>query len=592
MRWRAGLVSLGVWGLIVPASAGAATGGSATMSSEAGDYIGGGRQQIFDAQAGDRVVGSLSSDGAALGVSVSGGTYGASYNMTFVAPDGPLRPGVYVGAQRAPFREAGRPGIDVSGDGRGCNTISGSFEVRELVTAADGSVQRAWILYEQHCEGGTAALFGEVRIGEPSRTVPTLLRWPARDVGGGGQAVPVSIGAPPGGGAITNVSVGGAAAADFVVRVDECTGATPPPGGACEVWVRFVPTAPGTRLAWLRVTDASGGQADVPLQAFAYGGSTGLTMQSDPGDYIGGGTTWTYGADSSFGVYGSRSFASVSVDGANGDWWYLDFEPAAGDVLAPGTYTGATRYPFNGTGAGLSISGEGRGCNELSGSFTVNEFTTDRSALRTLSISFEQHCEHSPAALRGTFNFRAGDTTAPAPWMVSSNAPVDVGTPPGSGTPAPPTAEEPAPATPAPAQPVSPASPAAAAAATPSAIAVERNRVAASTQALLKATAKLRPRDGAKVRTAAARLSADLGRYRAALKAAKPATAEARRALATALRALDRQASALRQLRSALNRYAAGSQRRAAAARTIARAAKTVAASERSAATASSRLLT
>jgi len=88
MRWRAGLVSLGVWALIVPASAGAATGGSATMSSEAGDYIGGGRQQIFDAQAGDRVVGSLSSDGAALGVSVSGGTYGASYNMTFVAPDG------------------------------------------------------------------------------------------------------------------------------------------------------------------------------------------------------------------------------------------------------------------------------------------------------------------------------------------------------------------------------------------------------------------------------------------------------------------------------------------------------------------------
>ena len=145
-------------------------------------------------------------------------------------------------------------------------------------------------------------------------------------------------------------------------------------------------------------------------------------------------------------MYGSRSYASVSVDGANGDWWYLDFEPAAGDVLAPGTYTGATRYPFNGTGAGLSISGEGRGCNELSGSFTVNEFTTDRSALRTLSISFEQHCEHAAAALRGTFNFRAGDTTAPAPWMVASNTPVDIGTPPGNGTPAPPTTQGSAPA--------------------------------------------------------------------------------------------------------------------------------------------------
>jgi hypothetical protein len=74
---------------------------------------------------------------------------------------------VYVGAQRAPFREAGRPGIEISGDGRGCNTISGSFEVRELVVAADGSVQRAWIMYEQHCEGGTAALFGRSGSASP-----------------------------------------------------------------------------------------------------------------------------------------------------------------------------------------------------------------------------------------------------------------------------------------------------------------------------------------------------------------------------------------------------------------------------------------
>ena len=265
MRWRTWAVSVGASLLVLPSSAAATTAGSATMFSEAGDYIGGGVQQTFDTRAGDRVDAALSADGGALSVSVSSK---ASFTMTFVSPGGPLQPGVYTGAQRAPFREAGRPGIEVYGSGRGCNTISGSFEVRELATGADGSVQRAWIVYEQHCEGGTAALFGEVRIGEPAPSVPSLVRWPARDVGGGGQTVPVTVFAP---GTIASVSVVGDAAADFVKRVDDCTGAT----GPCEVWVRFVPTAPGTRLAWLRVADAGGAHVDVPLQAFAYGGGPG-----------------------------------------------------------------------------------------------------------------------------------------------------------------------------------------------------------------------------------------------------------------------------------------------------------------------------
>jgi hypothetical protein len=536
------------------------------MFSEVGDYIGGGVQQAFDTRAGDRVDAALSADGGALSVSVSSK---ASFTMTFVSPAGPLQPGVYTGAQRAPFREAGRPGIEVSGSGRGCNTISGSFEVRELTTGADGSVQRAWIVYEQHCEGGTAALFGEVRIGEPTSSVPSLVRWPARDVGGGGQTVPVTVVAP---GTIASVSVVGEAAGDFVKRVDDCTGAS----GPCEVWVRFVPTAPGTRLAWLRVADAGGGHVDVPLQAFAYGGRTGLTMTSDPGDYIGAGTTWRYGPDSSFGVYGTRSAMHVSVDGANGDWWYLDFMPPAGDILAPGTYSGATRYPFNGTGAGLSIDGEGRGCNELTGAFTVNELTFDGAGPRTLSISFEQHCEHATPALRGTFELRAGDTSTPAPWMVSG-ATVPIGTPPGSA-PAPGPAPAPAPMTSIP--PAAAPAPVATAATAASPVAIARNRVAASTSALVKATAKLKPKTAAQVRLAARRLAADLTRYRAALKAT-PAS----RAHTAAMKAVDRQVAAVRRLQSALTHYARASGRRAAA-RTIAEAAKSIAAAERSAASA------
>jgi hypothetical protein len=243
------------------------------------------------------------------------------------------------------------------------------------------------------------------------------------------------------------------------------------------------------------------------------------------------------------------------VNGVNGDWWYLDFTPAAGDVLAPGTYSGATRYPFNGNGPGLSVSGNGRGCNELDGSFIVNELRMDGGDLRSLSISFEQHCEHSPNALRGTLSFRAGDTTTPAPWMA-----------PGGPTPLnPPPAAPQAPAAPAPAPQAAPAPQIAPKAVTVAdlAIGVARKRVATSARALLTA----RP---AKVKSAAKRLETDLKRYRAAVKAGKPANARA------LLKAIDRQLAAVRPLlehssardrKRALKKIAAADRALAAAAR-------------------------
>jgi hypothetical protein len=74
---------------------------------------------------------------------VSGGPHGERYDMTFAVPDRPVRPGVYPEAQRALFREAGRPGTEIVADSRSCCAIRGSFEVKELKTRPDGSVERA-----------------------------------------------------------------------------------------------------------------------------------------------------------------------------------------------------------------------------------------------------------------------------------------------------------------------------------------------------------------------------------------------------------------------------------------------------------------
>jgi hypothetical protein len=77
----------------------------------------------------------------------------------------PLAPGVYEDAERAAFASPDHPGIDVSGDGRGCNTIRGRFEVHDY-ELVNGRVKNATVSFEQHCEGGTNVLNGCVHYEE------------------------------------------------------------------------------------------------------------------------------------------------------------------------------------------------------------------------------------------------------------------------------------------------------------------------------------------------------------------------------------------------------------------------------------------
>ena len=134
--------------------------------------------------------------------------------------------------------------------------------------------------------------------------------------------------------------------------------------------------------------------------------SGSFTMTGDPGDYISQGQDWSYstGAGDRLNVNGSDDgrLVSLSLDGANGDWWYADFQAPPGERLEPGTYTGATRYPFNDDTPGLSISGEGRGCNQLTGTFTVNEISFGpQGYVEDFDATFEQHCEGGTPAARG-----------------------------------------------------------------------------------------------------------------------------------------------------------------------------------------------
>jgi hypothetical protein len=134
--------------------------------------------------------------------------------------------------------------------------------------------------------------------------------------------------------------------------------------------------------------------------------SGSLSFSGDPGDYISGGQSYSYSTDAgdilNVSSDSAHSLVSVSVNAFNGDWWTLELAAPSGQSLTSGTYTGATRYPFNGAGPGLDLSGNGRGCNTLTGSFTVLDAVYGINGyVQQFDATFEQHCEGATEAARG-----------------------------------------------------------------------------------------------------------------------------------------------------------------------------------------------
>jgi hypothetical protein len=136
---------------------------SLSYVSEAGDYIGQGQSLSFNSG----ITATGSSDGRIVSVSVN--TPEHWYYLDLAAPTGQALAsgGVYENAQRYPFQASDRPGLSFSGDGRGCNQLTGRFEVTDIKISAHGYIERLRANFEQHCEGAVPALFGQVDIVNP-----------------------------------------------------------------------------------------------------------------------------------------------------------------------------------------------------------------------------------------------------------------------------------------------------------------------------------------------------------------------------------------------------------------------------------------
>jgi hypothetical protein len=93
----------------------------------------------------------------------------------------------------------------------------------------------------------------------------------------------------------------------------------------------------------------------------------------------------------------------VMITSPDGRGAFLQFGAPRGTPMRPGTYEGATRTAFrSATAPGIDVSISGSGCNTTTGRFVVSEadFSTT-GEVRRFVVTFEQHCNAMPPALRG-----------------------------------------------------------------------------------------------------------------------------------------------------------------------------------------------
>lgn len=139
-----------------------------------------------------------------------------------------------------------------------------------------------------------------------------------------------------------------------------------------------------------------------------------VNLQSDSGDYIGAGQTYTYDqANAKMVVSATGGHLSISIDGDQK--WSGDFQvPSSLNQLQIGRYDNLQRYPdHDPVKGGLNWSGEGRASNMLTGWFAIDNVTYVNGTLTAIDLRFEQHSEDGTPALHGQIHWKSSDTTTP-----------------------------------------------------------------------------------------------------------------------------------------------------------------------------------
>lgn len=156
--------------------------------------------------------------------------------------------------------------------------------------------------------------------------------------------------------------------------------------------------------------------------AFAATPQTFLSLNSQTGDYVGGGIQQTFTtADGTFTLQTVNGIVEVFFNNASySQDWTLFFEPAVGRTLTAGMYEYAQRFSY--TEPGLSVGGDGRGCNTDTGRFLVSDIAiSSTGVVERLAVDFEQHCEGATPALYGSVRYNSTVTAVPRVSIANAN---------------------------------------------------------------------------------------------------------------------------------------------------------------------------
>lgn len=137
------------------------------LQSDFGDYIGAGEGYSYTQS---NAIVTLTTTGGRLTIDVQGDE---QWNGTFQSPAAQtqLQPGTHSALQRYPFHNPAQGGLSWYGNGSACNTLVGSFTIDSL-TYSGTTLTAIDLRFEQHCEGGAAALRGTIHWRADDATKP------------------------------------------------------------------------------------------------------------------------------------------------------------------------------------------------------------------------------------------------------------------------------------------------------------------------------------------------------------------------------------------------------------------------------------
>lgn len=137
------------------------------LQSDTGDYIGAGRSYEYTQK--NSLI-TITATGGHLSISIRGDEY---WNGDFQIPNSlsQLQRGNFNNLQRYPFHDPAVGGLDWYGQGRGCNSLTGSIVI-DNVTYAGDVLTAIDLRFVQHCEDDTTALHGQIHWTSTDLTTP------------------------------------------------------------------------------------------------------------------------------------------------------------------------------------------------------------------------------------------------------------------------------------------------------------------------------------------------------------------------------------------------------------------------------------